>query len=151
MLSQHHLYYLRHIHRPTIPTELNSFSDLQIHPITTARLSVNFKHRHLDENITGSVWCDLAEATQQCRCELYAWVILHSDTQWCTVMHMPWYALNCELDVYAIIMQLYAVSEVLNLRALLAQALARVGAWKAKHWPVALRRWPEIGTSSSWR
>ena len=31
---------------------------VQIHPITTARLSVNFKHRHLDENITGSVWCD---------------------------------------------------------------------------------------------
>jgi len=31
-------------------------STCQIHPITTARLSVNFKHRHLDENITGSVW-----------------------------------------------------------------------------------------------
>ena len=29
----------------------------QIHPITTARLFVTFKHRHLDENITGTVWC----------------------------------------------------------------------------------------------
>ncbi|CAJ1461301.1 unnamed protein product [Effrenium voratum] len=32
-------------------------STCQVHPITTARLSVNFKHRHLDENITGTVWC----------------------------------------------------------------------------------------------
>ena len=75
--------------------KLNSFSDLQIHPITTARLSVNFKHRHLDENITGSVWCDLAEATQQCRCELYAWVILHSDTQGYTVIHSDAHAMIC--------------------------------------------------------
>lgn len=28
----------------------------EVHPIATARLTVTFKHLHLDENITGSVW-----------------------------------------------------------------------------------------------
>jgi len=31
-------------------------STCQIHPITSARLFVTFKHRHLGENITGTVW-----------------------------------------------------------------------------------------------
>ena len=43
---------------------------VQIHPITTARLSVNFKHRHLDENITGSVWCDPLNG-----CEVLWWFL----------------------------------------------------------------------------
>ena len=46
---------------------------VQIHPITTARLSVNFKHRHLDENITGSVWCDPSNG-----CEVLCWFLMYS-------------------------------------------------------------------------